>query len=124
METAEKKTLTANTSRANPRRRSKRVALIIPLEVSGKDVDRSSFKVTATATNLNRNGATIHLNRDLPIDTVLVVQNSRGARASVRVVAQTRAGDMYAYGMEFVEAEKVKDFWGINFPSHAKSHRV
>jgi hypothetical protein len=117
----EKRTLAV--PRPNPRRRSRRISLVVPLEVSGKDVDKSSFKVTARATNLNRNGAMIHLNRDLAIDSVLVVQNSRGARTSARVVAQTSADGMYAYGVEFVEAESAKNFWGIKFP-HSKSQRV
>jgi hypothetical protein len=93
------------------------MALIVLVEISGKDVARSSFSVNTTATNLNRNGATLHLNRDLSLDSVLVIKNSRGARTSARVVSQTTAADAYAYGLEFLEAENAKNFWGINFPS-------
>jgi hypothetical protein len=65
----------------------------------------------------------LHLDRDLSIDSVLVIQNSRGARTSARVVAQTSMGDIYGYGLEFLEADNVKDFWGIRFPSPAQGHR-
>lgn len=53
--------------RARPsfRRRSQRIPLIMPLEASGQDAKGENFKLTTTATNLNRNGATLHLNRDL-----------------------------------------------------------
>jgi hypothetical protein len=52
------------------------------------------------------------------IDSVLLITNGRNARTSARVVAQTRVSEgLYAYGVEFLEAENVKDFWGINFPS-------
>ena len=108
----------APNSSTRGKRRSRRIALIVPLEVSGKDIQRSSFTITTTATSLNRNGATLHLNRDLPVDSVVVVRNSRGNRASARVVVQLITGDgLYNYGMEFLgEANSVKDFWGIGFP--------
>lgn len=111
-------------TRPSARRRSSRIALTIPVEVSGKDVEKSSFTISAAATNLNRNGAMLYVNRDLPIDSVLVLKNSRGVRTSARVVAQTVAGDLYAYGIEFLEAGNVKDFWEINFPSRSQSQRV
>jgi hypothetical protein len=55
------------------------MALIVAVEIAGKDVARSSFSAITTATNLNRNGAMLHLNRDLSLDSVLVIKNSRGA---------------------------------------------
>jgi hypothetical protein len=85
-------------------------------------VKRCSFTLATTATNLNRNGAALHLNRDLSLGSVVVVQNSRGARTSARVVAQVVTGDgVYMYGVEFLDqAENVKDFWGIAFPLSRK----
>ena len=91
---------------------------MVPLEVSGKDVARASFKIATTATNLNRHGATVHLNRDLPVESVIVVKNSRGVRTCARIVVQRRVRDMYVYGLEFLEPDKAKTFWGIRFPSY------
>lgn len=105
-----------------PRRRSARIALLVPLEVSGKDLASSCFKVVTTATNLNRYGATVHLNRDLAVESVIVLTNSRGARTSARIVEQTLARDIYAYGVEFLEADKTKNFWGIRFPGCPQEH--
>lgn len=106
------------------RRRTKRISLTVPLEVSGKDVQRCSFTLTTLATNLNRNGATLHLNRDLSVDSVVVMQNRHGGRISARVVAQTNiVGDLYGYGVEFLDADNVKDFWGINFPLPSQGRR-
>lgn len=60
----------------------------------------------------------LHLNRDLSLDSVLIIKNSRNARTSARVVSQTRTAEgVYSYGVEFLEAENAKDFWGIKFPS-------
>jgi len=103
-----------------PRRRSPRISLLVPLEVSGKDVARSCFNIVTTATNLNRYGATVHLNRDLALESVIVLTNSRGTRTSARIVDQTLARDIYAYGVEFLEAKKTNDFWGIQFAPHAQ----
>ena len=76
--------------RISARRRSKRIALTVPVEISGKDAEQCSFTLTTTASNLNRNGAMLQLNRDLVADSVLVIQNARRARASARVVARLR----------------------------------
>jgi len=115
-----KQTMTAeNTKRARPaRRRTTPIALTVPLEASGKDAQRCSFTLTTIATSLNRHGAMLHLNRELSVDSVVVMQNRHGAQISARVVAQTNiVGDLYGYGVEFVEGDNIKDFWGIIFPS-------
>jgi hypothetical protein len=108
--------------RASARRRTRRIALTVPVEVSGKDFEKFSFTVLATATSLNLNGAMLHLNRDLLVDSVIVLQNSHGARTSARIVAQTiLTDDRYAYGVEFLDARDVNDFWGISFPNFPSS---
>lgn len=100
------------------RRRSQRIPLAMPVEVSGQDGKGENFSFPTTATNLNRNGATLHVNRDLPIDSVIVLENSRGARTSARIVARVSiVQDLCSYGVEFVGADGVNDFWGISFPS-------
>ena len=104
------------------RRLTRRIALTVPLEVSGKDAQISSFTVNTTATSLNGNGAALHLSHDLSVGSVLVVRNSRGTRTSARVVAQVITGvGVYKYGVEFLdEANSLNDFWGIAFPLSRK----
>ena len=85
------------------RRRSQRIPLAMPVEVSGRDGNEESFTFATTATNLNRNGATLHVNRDLRIDSVIVPQNSRAARTSARIVARVNiVQNLCSYGMEFI----------------------
>lgn len=106
------------------RRRSQRIPLAMPIDVSGRDANGERFSFTTSATNLNRNGATLHVNRDLRIDGVIVLQNSRGARTSARIVARVNVfQDLCSYGVEFVAADGVKDFWGISFPSRWRDLR-
>jgi hypothetical protein len=74
----------------------------------------------ARATNLNRYGAAIQLNRELLVGSIVVVRSSRGTQISARVVVQVSAVQgIHTYGIEFLEDDAVKDFWGINFPSPA-----
>jgi hypothetical protein len=101
------------------KRRSNRMALNAVVGLSGEDRQKAAFNVTAKATNLNRHGAAVHLDRQLPIGTVLTVKNKRGTQVSARVVAHLSAmPGVSTYGIEFVEQdERGKDFWGISFPS-------
>ena len=102
------------------KRRSNRMALNARVGLSGHDCAKCAFTMPARATNLNRHGAAIQLNRELLVGSTVVVRNSRGAQAPARVVAQVRAVQgVYTYGVEFLQDDAVKDFWGITFPSPA-----
>ena len=103
------------------KRRSSRIALNARIGLSGQDREKRTFTMPARATNLNKHGAAIQLNRELLVGSAVVVQNGRGTQASARVVAQVSAAaqGVYTYGVEFLEDGGVKDFWGISFPSQA-----
>jgi hypothetical protein len=109
-------TVTANRRQAL-KRRSSRLTLNAHVRLSGHDREKCAFTMPAKATNLNRHGAVIKLNRELLVGSTVVVQNSRSTQAPARVVTlvSTIQG-VYAYGVEFLEDVPVKDFWGINFP--------
>jgi hypothetical protein len=99
------------------KRRSSRIALNAKVGVSGEDRQKC-FTLSARATGLNRHGAAVQLNRELPIGSTVVIQNSRRGQASARVVTQVSAAEgVFTYGVEFQEGELVKNFWGITFPS-------
>jgi hypothetical protein len=95
------------------------MALNAVVGLAGEDRQKAAFNLTAKATNLNRHGAAVLINRQLQTGSVLTVKNQRGTQVSARVVAQlaTLQG-VFTYGVEFVEQdEKAKNFWGISFPS-------
>src|SRR5258708_2517305 len=101
------------------KRRSSRMALNAPVGLSGEDRQKCAFTMTAKATNLNKHGAAIQLNRELMVGSTVVVRNKGGTQVSARVVAQlpTLQG-VSTYAIEFAEQDdKVKTFWGITFPS-------
>jgi hypothetical protein len=103
------------------KRRSNRMCLHAPVGLSGEDRAKSSFTVTAKATNLNRHGASVQLNRELAVGSVVLMQNKRGVQVSARIVSLlTAMQGVSTYGIEFVEQdEKSRDFWGISFPTNA-----
>lgn len=104
-----------------PKRRSNRMSLNASVGLSGEDRQKCTFTMPARATNLNRHGAAVALNRDLAIGTVVVVKNKRGTELSARVVAQLAAmKGVTTYGIEFVDQDdRTKNFWGISFPTNA-----
>ena|SRR5258708_1291071 len=100
------------------KRRSSRMALNARIGLSGQDRKKCAFTMPARASNLNRHGAAIQLNRELFVGSTIVLRNSRRTQASARVVAQVSAiQGSYTYGVEFLQDDTVKDFWGIAFPA-------
>jgi len=59
------------------KRRSSRIALNAPIALSGEDRQKCSFAMPAKATNLNKHGAAIQLNRELLVGSSVVVRNKR-----------------------------------------------
>src|SRR5262252_9506850 len=102
------------------KRRSSRMALSAAVGVSGEDRQKATFTITAKATNLNRHGAAVQLNRELIVGSVVKVKNQRGTQVSARIVAQLMALQGIAtYAIEFVDQDDIaKNFWGISFPSN------
>ncbi len=101
------------------KRRSTRMGLSAPIGLSGEDRQKCAFTMPAKATNLNKHGAAVQLNRELLVGSTVVVRNKSGTQLSARVVAQL-AGlqGVPTYAIEFAEQDdRVKTFWGITFPS-------
>lgn len=95
------------------------MALNASVGLSGEDRKKATFTVTTRATNLNRHGAAVQLNREMQVGSVVTVQNQRGTQVSARIVAQVAAlQGITTYAIEFVDHdEKAQNFWGITFPS-------
>ena len=102
------------------KRRSSRMALQAPISLSGQDRQKCAFNMMpAKATNLNRHGAAVTLQRELLVGSTVAVKNQRGSMLTARVVAQLAAlQGVPTYGIEFLDQdEKARSFWGIFFPS-------
>jgi hypothetical protein len=99
------------------------MALNASVGLSGQDRQKAPFNLPARATNLNRHGGAVQLHRDLQVGSIVIVQNKRGTMVSARVVAQLAAiQGVPTFAIEFLDQdERVKNFWGITFPTNATS---
>ena len=96
-------------------RRSPRIAVLMPINVAGQDLEKCAFSEAAMATNLNLHGAAVQLNRQLIVGSVITVTNRIGIEAPARIVAQVGvAEDGCIYGVEFVQARQ-PNFLGVSF---------
>ena len=98
-------------------RRSTRLVLTIPVEVSGRDASGKEFTEKAVTKLLNKHGANILLERLLPIGTELLVRLPNMKRQQkCRVVwigEESRDQGKWETGVELEQAE---NFWGVDFP--------
>jgi hypothetical protein len=101
-------------------RRSARLALNAPVRLAGQDRQKCAFTLLpARATGLNRHGAAIQVVRELLVGSTLSVRHGHGGTETpARIVAQISASQgIFTYGVEFLDSEATRDFWGIAFPS-------
>ena len=111
---------TVAANRLQLKRRSARLPLNALVRLAGQDHQMCAFTLLpALATGLNRHGAAIQVGRELLVGSILSVRHGRGGTETrARVVAQVRAGQgIFSYGVEFLDSDGTKDFWGIAFPS-------
>jgi hypothetical protein len=94
------------------------MALKATVGLSGQD-QSGSFTTPAKATDLNRHGGTIQLNREVLTGSTIAVRNKRGTQVPARIVKQVSAVDgVRIYGIEFIDDDdRAKNFWGITFPT-------
>lgn len=107
------------------KRRSSRIALNTSIVLSGQDRHKCSFTMPATATNLNRHGASIQLPRELLVGSTLTVRNARGTQVAARVVSQLAGSQgVSVYAIEFVEQnDAANKLLGNYFSADCQSSR-
>jgi len=108
-------------------RRSDRVSLTLLLEASGQDSNHEEFALPARTMQINRTGAVILLDRDLPADSHILIRrlapSEKHRQSHVRIVGQFgRQKEGYVYGVEILEPEN--DVWAIEFPHIAESQEA
>ncbi|HXW16513.1 MAG TPA: PilZ domain-containing protein [Terriglobia bacterium] len=108
---------TAASAMGRPSRRSDRVLIRIPLEVTGKDVAGNSFTERAHTMVINRNGASFVLRDSLVPEeqiTVKNLQSGQSCRFRARAGAKDLPGGLREWGIECLDP--APNFWGISFP--------
>jgi hypothetical protein len=102
-------------------RRSDRIAVELPIAISGVDASGEAFLEHSVTVVLGRHGAKIALSRMLAPDQEVNIRCLGSAKESeARVVGQIGNGpEGYYYGLELLD--NGADFWDIEFPPVAKT---
>lgn len=98
-------------------RRSGRLSLAVAIRIIGSDTEGRVFSEETHTVVLSRHGEGIVSRQKLGAEQELVLREVKANReAEVRVVGEiAKQGEMYTYGVAFVDAEL--DFWGMEFPA-------
>lgn len=97
-------------------RRTERVLMKIPLEVSAKDLQGRAFTERTHTQLLNRHGASMLLRHVLASNSPLTIKNLQSGqtcRFRVRTSGAENPGGLREWGVELLDP--VPNFWGISF---------
>lgn len=110
--------------KAGGTRRSDRITLELPIQVSGTDGMGKGFMQDTRTLVLSRHGAKIVLRCKLVPEQELNIRSHRtGKEADVRVVGQIGGGpEGYFYGVEFLDPGV--NLWDIEFPPLVESEKA
>jgi hypothetical protein len=99
------------------KRRTERVLLRIPIEISGEDSDGKAFQEKTFTLIINRHGARVALRAHVRPGTLVTVKNllsSLSARFRIVGPSGRSLGEGPEWGVECLQHGL--DFWGISFP--------
>jgi PilZ domain len=102
--------------RCKERRRTLRVALVVPLTVHGQTEEGEKFSARAHSQSVNRNGALLHMDHLVVMGQTLMLVNEHANRTvESRVVSIKRERDGKTYvAVEFATPDA--NFWQMTFP--------
>ncbi len=108
----------ANTDNtASPGRRSTRLAIAIPVAISGKNSGGAPFKENTRTVTINRQGAKVATMQTLTLGAEVLLENRHlgtSARGNVVWLGERKGPrDLVEIGVQLSEAENI---WGIEFP--------
>ncbi len=106
------------------KRRSDRISIEIPIEISGDDISGFTFLEKTRTAVISRHGAKIYTRYRFALDQELVVRClPTGKESDARIVGELGTGpEGRAYGIEFLKPEV--NVWDIEFPALSQAEQV
>ncbi len=94
-------------------RRTERVTLVVPILVTGQDVDGKAFEEETHTSQISGYGASVVLRRQVrPGQEIVISREDKSRMATCRVVYEMdRREGVHTYGVTFVD--QTVDFWGV-----------
>lgn len=104
-------------------RKSDRIELTVPVEVSGLGPDGQAFVEKTVTLNVSRHGAMLRLAQKLFPEQEVTVNKPGGEPSEAIVVGMTEGSEnQFTYGLMFKDA--TRNFWGIEFPELSEADKV
>lgn len=104
-------------------RKSDRIELSVPVEVSGLGPDGQAFVEKTVTLNVGRHGALLRLTQKLFPEQEVTVGKADSEPIEATVVGMTEGGeDRFTYGLMFKDA--TRNFWGIEFPELSEADKA
>jgi hypothetical protein len=107
---------TGKTSSGPEHRRSSRFPVVVPLEVTWREVSGTEFKEDAQATEVNAHGALLRMKKYPTTGVAAKLTNMltrQTAEARIATVRRARTGEMQGVAVELLAPDE--SFWGLNF---------
>lgn len=108
---------------ARASRRSDRIWLSVPIEISGIDARGQQFVTQGKTVVISRHGATIFVARRIALEkTINIRLLSKGKEAEFRIIGQIGEQDLgFSYAAAFSDQDL--QFWDIEFPSLSEAEK-
>lgn len=104
-------------------RKSDRIELTVPVEVSGMDPAGQPFVEKTVTLNVGRHGAMLQLAQKLFPEQELTVRRPGNDCIEATVVGMTEAAEgRFTYGLVFKDT--ARNFWGIEFPERNEADKA
>jgi hypothetical protein len=104
-------------------RKSDRIELTVPVEVSGLGPDGQAFVEKTVTLNVGRHGALLRLTQKLFPEQEVTLSKPGSEPLEATVVGMTEGGeDRFTYGLMFKDA--TRNFWGIEFPELSEADKA
>ncbi len=107
---------TANSTTEKIRRRSERVVLRIPLQLSAKMPDGKRISIQAHTLVVNAHGGLLDVGMEMIRGQQVILSNSRTERVASGKVLRVEGSEAGRFSLAFEFEFPAPSFWPVNFP--------
>jgi hypothetical protein len=107
---------TANTTTEKSRRRSERVVLRIPLQLSAKMPDGKRISIEVHTLVVNAHGGLLDVGMEMPTGQQVILSNSRPERVASGKVVRVEGSEEGRFSVAFEFEFPAPSFWPVSFP--------
>jgi len=107
---------TANATTEKSRRRSGRVLLRVPLQLSAKLPDGKRISIEAHTLVVNAHGGLLDVGMEMPRGQQVILSNSRTDKVASGKVLRVEGSETGRFSVAFEFEFPAPSFWPVNFP--------